>query len=204
VKCAELQELAALEAAGALDLGGRARLEAAIADDDGAQDEIRGLRDAMAAFATATTRPVAPTASLKEKLIARIRQTPQAGTQTRPASRPESRIPGFSFVSTGDTDWVETSLPGLRARLLATNPREGYQVRLLELKSGAFIPRHLHAKGPEEIFLVSGDLQTEGRLLGPGDYLHSDAGTDHRELFSPNGCVALMIEPVEGPVFVGR
>ena len=51
---------------------------------------------------------------------------------------------------------------------------------------------HDHSSS-EELFILSGHLQTEGRLLGPGDFLHAEPGTHHHELVSPDGCVALII-----------
>ncbi len=68
----------------------------------------------------------------------------------------------------------------------------GYQVVLAELAAGARFPEHDHSSS-EELFIVSGHLQTEGRMLGPGDFLHAEPGTHHRELISPDGCVALII-----------
>ena len=55
---------------------------------------------------------------------------------------------------------------------------------------------------PESTVIVGGDLFTAGRHMQAGDFLHADAGTDHADLWSPNGCVALIMEPVEGPEIV--
>jgi anti-sigma factor ChrR (cupin superfamily) len=76
----------------------------------------------------------------------------------------------------------------------------GYWMLLIELGPGAAIPTHDHA-GSEQLYVLSGDLVTEGRTLRPGDFLHSEPGTHHRELVSPGGCMAILVEktPTEGP-----
>lgn len=94
---------------------------------------------------------------------------------------------------------METPIPGLKLKILSVNEREGYRVVLAQLAPGARFPRHIHKTGPEELFIVSGDLETEGRTLRAGDFLHAESGTDHGGLCSPHGCVALLVEPVGGP-----
>lgn len=47
--------------------------------------------------------------------------------------------------------------------------------------------------GAEEMYVLTGDLQSEGRSLGPGDFVHAEAGTHHRPLRSIGGCTALMV-----------
>jgi hypothetical protein len=41
--------------------------------------------------------------------------------------------------------------------------------------------------------MLSGHLQTEGQLIGPGDFLRAEAGTHHYKATSPDGCIALLI-----------
>lgn len=65
---------------------------------------------------------------------------------------------------------------------------------LVEIGPGVAYPEHDH-EGAEEMYVLSGDLRTEGRSLGPGDFLHADAGSHHRELRSIGGCTALMVVP---------
>ena len=41
--------------------------------------------------------------------------------------------------------------------------------------------------------MISGTLSTCGRRIGPGDFLHADADTDHGELFTEEGCRVLLV-----------
>jgi quercetin dioxygenase-like cupin family protein len=195
MKSTELQELAALDAVGALDVAEQARLEGLVANDPEARREWLSLRATAGAVEWAAPR--VPSPGLKSRLLGRIGRTPQL---PRPQAT-AAAVPGFAFVLASDDGWQPTPVPELMVKELSVNRREGYRVVLGRLAPGGSFPRHRHATGPEQMFIVSGDLVTEGRVLRAGDYLHAQPGTDHQPLLSPHGCVALIIEPVEGPVY---
>ena len=69
---------------------------------------------------------------------------------------------------------------------------EGVQVVLIEAAPGARFPEHRH-NGDEECYVISGDVNTLGRRLGPGDFLHADEGMDHGELFTETGALVLLV-----------
>ena len=77
MKCLELQELFALEALGALDRVGQARLHALLAADSDAAAEAPAWRDAVAAFAAASAPRRRAPAHLRERILTRIGRTPQ-------------------------------------------------------------------------------------------------------------------------------
>ena len=41
--------------------------------------------------------------------------------------------------------------------------------------------------------MISGAVYTWGRRMGPGDFLHADAGTDHGELWTDVGAQVILI-----------
>jgi quercetin dioxygenase-like cupin family protein len=44
--------------------------------------------------------------------------------------------------------------------------------------------------------VISGSVYTLGRRLGPGDFVHADAGTEHGELWTDEGArVLLVVQP---------
>ena len=55
-------------------------------------------------------------------------------------------------------------------------------------------PPHHHG-GSEECYVLSGSVHTLGRRLGPGDFLHADAGTDHTEMWTEEGARVLLVVP---------
>lgn len=175
-------ELAALHAAGALDGDdvaamahcdhcpfGRAALEAF------------GFENVAAAISSSVFPPVAPSAEMKSKIMARI---------SPPVS--EQKEPDTQFVSNDDGEWQ--TLPGgkIRLKTLSDLPAAGHAMILLEASPGAVFIPHFH-EGSEEIFLISGDLSTNGRVLGPGDYLRHAPGTHHPKAISENGCRAILV-----------
>ncbi len=202
----ELFELAALDAVGALDTAGKARLEHVVGHDAAARADWIASREAIAEYAASTTTPSVPAPGTRERLFARIRTTPQLPPPRHPAptaatAATDAPPPGFSLLARGDEVWTPTAVPGFSVRVLSVNPAEKYRMLLGRLEPGTAFPRHRHVAGPEHLYLVSGDLVTEGIAMVPGDFVRAEPGTDHRTLFSPTGCVALIVEPIDGPEF---
>jgi anti-sigma factor ChrR (cupin superfamily) len=131
------------------------------------------------ALARAAERPdISPRPALKQELIARVRA---------------SSVPrGFELRMASDDDWRPHPVRGIRMRVLAVNPESGFATLLLDVAPGTRFPAHHHSAG-EECYVLSGTLHTCGRRLGPGDFVHADAGTDHGELWTDEGCRVLLI-----------
>ena len=183
-----LEELAAGYALRALDRTEEAQLEALIAHDADVRQEVAAFIDAAADFAAASSPRVEPSIEQRARILASIAATPKLNRQT--AETPVRE--GYSFLWNSPEGWVNTGVPGFRTKLLSSGPHPGYEVMLIELAPGAKVPDHDHS-GTEEIYMLSGHLRTEGQVMGPGDFVHADAGTPHREVISPDGCVALLI-----------
>jgi quercetin dioxygenase-like cupin family protein len=102
---------------------------------------------------------------------------------------------GFSFRYAADNDWRPHPVPGIRMKVLSMNQRSGYATLLLDVAAGTHFPAHTHAQA-EECYVIAGSLFTCDRRLGPGDFVHADAGTEHAELYTVDGCqVLLVVEP---------
>jgi anti-sigma factor ChrR (cupin superfamily) len=111
-----------------------------------------------------------------------------------------SAIPaGFAFRFDRDDDWLPYPVPGIRMKVLSVNPRGGYATLLLDVQPGTRFPSH-HHDGAEECYVVSGAVITLGRRLGPGDFLHADAGTDHGELWTDVGARVLLVVPPDDAI----
>ncbi len=197
--CGEFYELAALSVVGLLDGNQRVQLELYCQVHPEARNELAAFGDAMTAFARTVCPPVIPSSGLKARLMDRIRLTPQLRRGVAADELKPPLSPGFHWIPSSLEGWVNTPIAGLRTKQLAENPGAGYRVVLLELAADCRFPSHSHQRGPEELYVISGNLVTEGRTLCAGDYLHAEAGTDHGELWSPSGCVAMVVEPVRRP-----
>ena len=68
-----------------------------------------------------------------------------------------------------------------------------------KLDAGARYPAHVNA-GPEDFFVLTGDLHIGDRRLGPGDFHHADGGSQHEENFSVEGCTLLAVLTTDDPL----
>jgi anti-sigma factor ChrR (cupin superfamily) len=138
--------------------------------------------DELVALALAELSPgLAPRPIVKARIMARISET--AGTP-----------PGFALRFASEDDWLPHPVPGIRMKVLSVNRQSGYQTLLLDVQPGTRFPAH-HHDGAEECYVISGAVFTLGRRLGPGDFVHADAGTDHAELWTEEGARVLLVVP---------
>lgn len=154
---------------------------------DSSDDRVEfddGLAVALASLAGAPEPPPV----VKTRLLAQIRAGTAAAAPATPA--------GFAFRFAAEDDWMPHPVPGIRMKVLALNPRSGYTTLLLDVQPGTHFPAHQH-EGDEECFVISGSVLTLGRRLGPGDFIHADAGTHHAELWTDEGARVLLIVPPE-------
>jgi quercetin dioxygenase-like cupin family protein len=104
--------------------------------------------------------------------------------------------PGFALRFDRDEQWYSHPVPGIRMKVLSVNRRSGYATLLLDVEPGTRFPSH-HHDGDEECYVISGSVFTLGRRLGPGDFVHADADTDHGELWTEEGARVLLVVPPE-------
>jgi len=137
-------------------------------------DETTALALARAADTGESPRP-----HVLQRLMARVAET----------AAPPS---GFSFRLDSEADWQPHPVPGIRMKVLSMNERRGYATLLLDVAPGTRFPAHHHG-GDEECYVISGSLVACGRRIGPGDFHHADAGSDHGELWTDEGCRVLLV-----------
>jgi quercetin dioxygenase-like cupin family protein len=100
--------------------------------------------------------------------------------------------PGFTYLANGSGEWRELPVKGARVKELSDDRSDGFTTMLLEMDAGARFPGH-HHHGAEQVYLLDGDLYSDGEELSPGDFLRAAADTHHGGLYSKNGCHALII-----------
>jgi hypothetical protein len=138
-----------------------------------------------------SVQQVAPPPALKQKLFAKIH-----GTAIQNSILPAA---GLRFLAGSDTGWKALPLPGAFIKLLSLQADRGYAVLLGKLGPGVRYPAHTNV-GPEDFYILTGDLHVDGRRLGPGDFHHADAGTEHGENYSIDGCTLLAVLTVDDPL----
>ena len=191
MNCTQLQALAAAHALGALDRAEAARLEAMANADPDLRSELDSFLRVARRLA-GTAEPVPPPPGVRAAVLDRIARTPQL----RPAageSRPGPAQPaGFRFLRPAEGQWTDGPVAGVRFQTLSTDWRRNQMMLYLELDPGARYPDHRHS-GPEQMFIVTGDLMSDGQLLRAGDFLEGGEGSEHHDVYSPGGCQALLI-----------
>ena len=170
----DLEELAALGAAGALDDSEQrdlhAKLAAASAEERAAIAHIYELA-ARLALERATEEP-AP--AVRERVMERVK-----------ASRLYS-------LRAHEGTWTPGPVPGTRVKLLSLDRLRNSATLLMRVDPGARYPAHHHSGG-EDCYVISGEIIVAGQRLHAGDFHRADADSDHGVLASDTGAEVLLV-----------
>jgi quercetin dioxygenase-like cupin family protein len=77
----------------------------------------------------------------------------------------------------GQREWKPAGYEGAERVLLRETKEQG-PTYIVRLKAGARGFTHRHAAG-EDFLVLSGKVRLAGEILGPGDYLYTEAGEEH-------------------------
>ena len=192
------QEQASLYALGSLSGTERQRFEAELRESAELREFARSLEQTVGEVALAAPAKVPPP-GLKDKVLRRIQAASSARTAA-PQREPEAASLGLRFLAGSEpSGWKQLPVPGAWIKLLSLEPQRGYAVLLGKLDAGVRYPAHTNA-GPEDFYIVAGDLHVSDRVLGPGDFHHADAGSLHAENYSVAGCTLLAVLTVDDPL----
>ena len=124
---------------------------------------------------------IAPPASLKAKLMARIAQEPQEREGAR----------DFTCVRSGQVAWRDLG-PGVSMKPLFNDSAGARATMLLRLAPGGKLLAHRHRQ-VEEFYVLEGSCICAGEFLQAGDYHRAEAGSVHPITSSEEGCLALVM-----------
>jgi quercetin dioxygenase-like cupin family protein len=174
----ELEALVLADSVGALDPDERVELQARLdALTPEQRSEVARLYDAGMAVALSVP-PLEPPAHVRDRLLAAARK------------------PTRYTVWAADAAWIETGLPGIRARVLAVDKARSLVTLVIRAEPGTIYPSHKH-HGPEECFVIRGSVVIDGRVLRPGDFHHADEDSEHGEITTPEGAEVLIVGAVD-------
>lgn len=187
------QEQASLYALGALPDAEQAAFERDLRGNEELRQFVHQLQRAADLVALITpTQPLPP--GLRDKVLHRI-EFLDADKKAAPPL-----IPGLSFIDApGAKDWKSLPIPGTYIKLLSLDKDRGYAVLMGKLDPGARYPAHINA-GPEDFYILTGDLHIGNRRLGAGDFHHADGGSQHDENYSVEGCTLLAVLTTDDPL----
>lgn len=203
------QEQASLYALGALGEAESRAFEAELRGNAELRSLVRSLQgatDLLAMAAPATTLPP----SLRDKVLQKIdevgrvalRAPEKSGGATHGVTRPTiaAAIAGLRFDEAAESKgWKQLPVPGTYIKLLSLERERGYAVLLGKLDPGARYPAHTNV-GPEDFFILTGDLVIGDRKMKAGDFHHADKGSQHAVNYSIEGCTLLAVLTTDDPL----
>lgn len=180
-----VEEQAALYALGALGDGETRQFEQAFATASPAMQGLVGAFQDVTAELAFGAAAIAPPASLKERLMARIAAEPQEPPEASP----------FVFVRASDREWRKVE-PGVSVKVLFYDSVGHRVTTLVRLAPGARFAAHRHAQ-VEEFYVLEGSCVCAGEQLHTGDYHRAEAQSVHPVTSSERGCLALVMTSTE-------
>ena len=191
------QEQASLYALGVLNDAEQRAFEVELQANEELLQFVRDLqRTALLLAASSPAAPLPP--KLRDQVIGHI-ESLEAG-RIIPAKPTSPLLPGLSFVAVDESkDWKALPIPGTYIKLLSLEKKCGYAVLMGKLDPGARYPAHINA-GPEDFYILTGDLHIGSHRLGAGDFHHADAGSQHEENYSVAGCTLLAVLTTDDPL----
>ena len=191
------QEQASLYALGALPEAEARVFDAELRGNAELAELVRSLQRTAGLMALSAPL-VQPPAALRGKVLQRIDEI--AGIKKSAARPSPAALAGLNFIeAAADKDWKPLPVPGTFIKLLSIERDRGYAVLLGKLDAGARYPAHLNA-GPEDFFILTGDLVIGECNLVAGDFHHADGGSQHAENYSVGGCTLLAVLTTDDPL----
>jgi putative transcriptional regulator len=137
-----------------------------------------------------------PSPAVRERLLARVRQAEGV------VAKRWSPAPGV-WVNQNPAEglWKQMGTPGVSVRVLHIDRALKRVTTLVRMEAGTSYPRHRH-HGPEESYVIDGDVHIAGAVLRKGDYQRADAESIHEEQFTEGGCTMLVISSPQDEILV--
>ncbi|NJL17300.1 MAG: hypothetical protein HC938_08980 [Nitrospira sp.] len=100
-------------------------------------------------------------------------------------------VKGLTFIRASEGTWRGIA-PGVTAKLLSFDPTSRRTTTILRFAPGTSYAPHRHA-AVEELFVLEGGCSIAGRAMTVGDYHRAEAGTEHHDTSTDEGCLLLVI-----------
>ena len=190
------QDQAGLYALAALSDAERVAFEDELRGNAELGEFTRSILRAVDAFALSAP-PMKLPLGLKSAILQRIDSEVASAA---PAVIPSVRAPDLRFLAAAaSAGWKQLPIAGAWIKLLSFEPERGYAVLLGKLDPGTRYPAHVNV-GPEDFYIISGDLHVGETVMGGGDFHHAAAGSQHEENHSEAGCTLLAILTTDDPL----
>jgi hypothetical protein len=98
---------------------------------------------------------------------------------------------GLTFINAAEGVWREIA-PGVKAKMLSFDMVSRRTTALLCFAPGISYAPHRHTE-VEELYVLEGGCSIAGREMAVGDYHRAEAGTEHYDTSTDEGCLLLVI-----------
>ncbi len=199
-------EQAALFALGCLDRTEAEACRQRMKESSSFEKEVRSLQETLSQIGDLAPE-ASPPHSLRSRLMKRIGADLKAADQA-PLSQPwkdwraSEGDTNLKIVNREESGWQETAHEGVEVKPLFVDRARDRVTMLVRMAAGCSYPAHRHA-GPEECFMLEGDLRGKGFSLQAGDYQYAPAHSAHGRQFTDNGCVVLIISSLKDQIQLG-
>jgi putative transcriptional regulator len=154
------------------------------------ESELRGFEETTALLPLALPER-APHSRVREKLLARIRPQPERpGPQVWKAWSPV--FSDLHVVRAGQGAWQSVGVEGVSVKRLYVDPTGDNVTMLVRMEPGSIYPAHRHG-GPEQCFVLEGDLSVGDVVLHAGDYQCASLHSSHDVTRTERGCLLLIV-----------
>jgi anti-sigma factor ChrR (cupin superfamily) len=102
-----------------------------------------------------------------------------------------ARASPFTYVDVAG-EFQPTAQAGISARKLFVDREHDRVTMLVRMDAGSAYPPHRHA-GPEDCYVIAGDLADGERVLHAGDYVRAAPGSVHGVQSTEKGCLLLIV-----------
>ena len=160
-------------------------------------DSFKGVVEALGFLAD----EIQPPAHLETRLRAVMKVK---GNQAEPpqkveqlwANWPDTAVrEALTIVHDEDVVW-ESLGKGMYVKNLFVNRAEHRVTMLVKMEAGGSYPPHVHF-GPEECYVLSGDIYGDNFSMQAGDYQYAEPGSKHGFQSTKNGCVILVTSSLD-------
>jgi anti-sigma factor ChrR (cupin superfamily) len=183
----EMVELAASYVLGCLSEAERANFESHLAEGcEICAAEISRVSMDVAGLAESSAPAISP--SMRERFFIRMKNEADASLPARGILLNSS---GMFIARTEAMKWQAGAAPGIWAKVLFADQQRQSITSLVRMEPGTHYAPHRH-HGPEEVFLLSGDLMIDGQQMKSGDYCRAETGSIHGESYTQSGCLFIL------------
>ena len=179
-------ELAALYVLGCLSEAERAEFESHLREGcEICNAEISQVSMDVASLAQNSAPAIS---GMRERFLIRMKK--EADTSS-PAREILLNSSGMFIARTEAMNWQAGAAPGIWAKVLFADRHRQSITSLVRMEPGTHYAPHRH-HGPEEVFLLSGDLMIDGQQMKSGDYCRAETGSIHGESYTQSGCLFIL------------